>query len=340
MTKEKDALDEGQEHALIAGFLDVKLPGRTRRRRFAGPWKVSEGLPSRVRSMEHGRFAVGSTAPRSRHSGLFQSWRRHWVQARLMPDALHDVPVEAVELVLSPARLSPETAVIRVPAGPGSRASVCRTASRSRCHAFVIAAPALAPALGSEQGEVFLATRSDADTERWMAVLRAAIAGRQPMPTSPRGLSAASAALLRGRRLSRSEGDLLAAPLGALSLGLGLASSPEDSLDSPSLSAGLRVPSPSDLTARGASRSATTAADSGKTSTLPRPRPSTGQAGCTTQTRQPFRLLYGRRRAETLNAQTCPDKDKLSTSPAQSHSGSALSLFGGKVSFGVLGRNR
>ncbi|XP_034243610.1 uncharacterized protein LOC117646637 [Thrips palmi] len=308
MTKEKDALEEGLDHALIAGYLDVKLPGRSRRRRF-GPWK---------------------------------SWRRHWVQARLMPDALQDVPAEAVELVLSPARLGLETAVIRVPAGPGSRASVCRTASRSRCHAFVIAAPAEQ----AEQAEVFLATRSDADTERWMAVLRVAIAGRQPMPTmptSPRGLSAASAALLRGRRLSRSEGDLLAAPLGALALGLGLQGHPglpglppsSEDLDSPSLCTGLRVPSPAELRARGASAAPAPA----KTSTLPRPRPSTSQAGSAAsgmQGRQPFRLLYGRRRAETLNAQTCPDKDRLSTSPSQSHSGSALSLLGGKIASGLI----
>lgn len=308
MTKEKGVLEEVQDHALIAGYLDVKLPGRTRRRRFAGPWK---------------------------------SWRRHWVQARLLPDALHDVPAEAVELVLSPARLSPETAVIRVPAGPGSGASVCRTASRSRCHAFAVTGPVTAPvtgpAPGADQGEVFLATRSDADTERWMAVLRAAIAGREPVPMSPRGMSAASAALLRGRRLSRSEGDLLAAPLGALALGLssGLPPQPSQGLDSPSLCTGLRVPSPGELRARGASGAA--ASDAAKTSTLPRPRPSTSQPGSSASAqRQPFRLLYGRRRAETLNAQTCPDKDRLSTSPSQSHSGSALSLFGGKIASGLL----
>lgn len=96
-----------------------------------------------------------------------------------------------MELVLSAARLSPETTVIRLPsaARPGRGASVCRTASRSRGHAFAIAtatagseASELSASGGALGGEVYLAARSEAETERWMAALRAALAAQQQQP--------------------------------------------------------------------------------------------------------------------------------------------------------------
>lgn len=265
MTKEKDAALGG----LIAGYLDVKLPARSRRRRF-GHWK---------------------------------SWRRHWVEARLVPDD------NVVELVVSPARPGPEASarVIRVPGGAG--VSVCRTASRSRSHAFVVAT-AGSEASAEMGGDVFLATRSEADTERWIVVLQAALSGRRAVvgvaPTSrvlsaSSAASAASAALLRGRRLSRSEGDLLAANLGSIDL----------------IPAGL-----------GPGEVRREAANACKTSTL-------GRSPARTPQRQPFRLLYGRRRADTLRAEDIPDPNLLSTSP-QSTSGSALSLLGGKIANGLI----
>ncbi|KAK3913168.1 Serine/threonine-protein kinase MRCK gamma [Frankliniella fusca] len=298
MTKEKEAALSG----LIAGYLDVKLPARTRRRRF-GTWK---------------------------------SWRRHWVEARLVPDD------GSVDLVLSPARSGAEAGagasarVIRVPGGASTATSVCRTASRSRGHAFVIASAAAA---GAEQTcDVYLATRSEADTDRWIGVLVAALSGRRlglaaaaehaaavvgapPAPSrvlSHAGHAAAgtASALLRGRRLSRSEGDLLAAGLGAVDL-----------LPTGLLGPGLRVPSPGEV------RREVAAADAAcKTSTLGRlGRSSPARA----PHRQPFRLLYGRRRADTLRADDIPDPNLLSTSP-QSTSGSALSLLGGKIANGLI----
>lgn len=280
MTKEKDSELGG----IAGGYLDVKLPARDRRRRF-GSWK---------------------------------SWRRHWVEVRAAPEL-------GVELVLSSARLGPETGLIRVPSG----ASVCRTASRSRSHAFVIASSSsspgcAAPACSEASGDVFLAARSEADSEHWMSVLRAAagsVGRRAPvdaMPAVPvpiprghsHGLSPASVALLRGRRLSRSEGDLLATPLGALGLGVAADLGPEDGLSPGGTRGG---------------RGGRTAPEVSATSTLGR-RP----------LRQPFRLLYGRRRAETLRADVqMPCTDKLSTSP-QATSGSALSLLGGKIASGLI----
>ncbi|XP_034232767.1 uncharacterized protein LOC117640398 [Thrips palmi] len=109
-------------HHELADFTHVLQHTNATRRAleppYAGPYRVLRRDAKTVEMDIKGRHPtvrVDVGVPLCLTPPLLQSWRRHWVQARLMVDALQDTPAEAVELVLSSARLGLQTAVIRVP---------------------------------------------------------------------------------------------------------------------------------------------------------------------------------------------------------------------------------